>query len=283
MSTRLDTLNETSAPDRLAYQIGLLLGAEDLEAEQRYHRGMLGRALRFLHGHGTAAGLEVRWQEPLAAGDDPDFPEGREEEIVVRPGLAVDRIGRIIEVPRQACIRLSAWLSQQPSADLAQAFHTAVDDGAGGSVDAIVADVFVRYVVCERGKTPAFAEGPFEALDALAPSRLRDGYELRMFLRRENPLPVPESFWPANAADVPAAIFEAWDTANAREQEQLAPLPEHIAGQDSTFVLLGRILIPAAPGGDGTPERTAAPVVVFNLVRRFVYATAALGRLSGLP
>lgn len=282
MATREDTLTERSAPERLAYQLGILLSAEDLTAEQQYHRGMLGRSLRFLHGHGTVAGLRIEWRDEIQPGEDPDFPDGREEEIVVAAGLAVDRIGRMIELPNAACIRLGRWFDQQADDDLAQAFHENTDDGSGGTLNAVVADAFVRHVVCERGKTPAFVQGPFEALDALAPSRLRDGYELRLIPRTEDPLPLPVPLWPDTAADVPQAIFDAWDLANQREQEQLAPLPEHAVGQDTSFVLLGRILIPAA-AGDPRPERAGSPVVVLNLVRRFVYSTAALARLGGLP
>jgi hypothetical protein len=45
----------------------------------------------------------------------------------------------------------------------------------GAPFNGVIADVFLNFVVCERGKTPAFASGPFDALDAIAPSRLRDG------------------------------------------------------------------------------------------------------------
>src|SRR5215212_6233762 len=80
-----------AAPDRVVYALGVLLDAQDFKDEQLYHRGRLARALAYLHGHGTVAGLAVRWDKPLLPGDDPQFPQGREEEIVLKPGLAIDR------------------------------------------------------------------------------------------------------------------------------------------------------------------------------------------------
>ena len=47
----------------------------------------------------------------------------------------------------------------------------------------------------QRGKTPAFAVGPFDATDAVVPSRLRDEYELRLVPRPHGTVvpPVPAS------------------------------------------------------------------------------------------
>src|SRR5258708_794373 len=96
-------------PDRLFYATGILLDAEDFRAEQLYHRGRLSRALAYLHGGGTVAGLRVDWIKPLNPGEDAAFPKGRDEEIVVNPGIAIDRLGRVIEVPTSGCIRLMRW------------------------------------------------------------------------------------------------------------------------------------------------------------------------------
>ena len=82
MSTSTDPLSEkVQSPDRLFFATGVLLDAEDFKAEQLYHRGRLSRALAYLHGYGTVAGLKVEWQPPLEPGTDPDFPAGREEQI----------------------------------------------------------------------------------------------------------------------------------------------------------------------------------------------------------
>ncbi len=127
-------------------------------------------------GCGTVAGLKVEWDEAREPGSE--FPDGREERLVVHPGIAIDRLGRIIEVPRAWCIRLGGWYNAQDVAELRQGLK-------GPPYNGVVADVFVRFVTCERGKTPAFASGPFDALDAVQPSRLRDAHHLGLVIRKD--------------------------------------------------------------------------------------------------
>jgi hypothetical protein len=136
-----------------------------------------------LHGGGTVAGLRVEWVKQLEPGKMPSFPRGRAEEIVVAPGIAVDRLGRVIEVPASACIRLARWYEQQPAAELFKAFHPAKQ---GDPANVVVVDVFIRFYSCERGKTPAFATGPFDALDAVQPSRMREFYKLELVAREHD-------------------------------------------------------------------------------------------------
>ncbi|MCI0744222.1 MAG: hypothetical protein L0Y58_02350 [Verrucomicrobia subdivision 3 bacterium] len=179
MSTRNDPLLERQLPDRLFYATGMLLDQRDFEDEQTYHRNRLARALAYLHGSGTAAGLRVSWAPPIAAGSDPQFPEGREGELELTAGLAIDRLGRLIEVPRRACIRLKRWFDEQEIDRLVAGLHS-------GFYNGVVVDLFIRFVACERGKTPAFASGPFDATNAAVPSRVRDAYELKLFIRPES-------------------------------------------------------------------------------------------------
>src|SRR5262245_17321083 len=94
--------------ERPAYATGILLDAADFTDEQTYHRGRLARALAFVAGGGTAAGLEVVYV--AASGDQP-------EEIQVNAGLAIDRLGRLIEVPRPACLRLANWFTATSAID----------------------------------------------------------------------------------------------------------------------------------------------------------------------
>ena len=297
---RVDPLKaKQQPPDRVFYATGILLDAEDFNAEQNYHRGQLARTLAHLHGSGTAAGLKINWIE---ASSDPETADAQEEEIQVEPGIAVDRLGRLIEVPRPACIRLMRWFDAQSNDDLAQALYTGgeaalvsrVDDAGAvvgtDSIDGVVADLFIRFVVCERGKTPAFASGPFDALDAVQPSRLRDGYELKLLLRKERPLRLPEQVWPAQGALLPNAIFDAWHRTTDRTEIQgqknaseLKPLHEHAAGQDTSFVFLARVVLPAeAVEGNPRPRRTPGDVRIDNHIRPFVYTAGALARVMGL-
>src|SRR6266704_3148631 len=62
--------------------VDTLLTAQHLDADQLdNHRG-LARALAYLHGSGTLAGLEVTWERATG---------GRGERLVVKPGIALDR------------------------------------------------------------------------------------------------------------------------------------------------------------------------------------------------
>ena len=280
MTVRDDELRlTTGAPDRVAYATGVLLDAQDFQAEQLYHRGRLARALSLLFGDGTVAGLEA----VVAA--------GAPARLTVRAGLAIDRVGRLVEVPSDVCLSLDRWYAGQTAGTLDAAMH----ESAGG----VVADVFVRFAVCERGLTPSFAAGPFDATDAVQPSRLRDGYEIRLLPRPEDDLDtrVPPPVWPPIADGTPAErqatlraqVFGAWAarelgaTADDDLRHQLPARPEHLANQDTTAVFLARVTIPAARAVAGQkPVRTGAAPTVRNDDRRFVYAPAALARLAGV-
>lgn len=296
---RADPLSSApEPPDRVHYATGVLLNAEDFEAEQIYHRGRLARALAYLHGSGTVAGLRVEWERALAEGENPQFPRGREERLTVHPGIAIDRLGRIIELQAPACIRLNRWYQGQPPDDLLQALHPrqeplppVADDPYSG----VVADLFISFHPCERGKTPAFAAGPFDALDAVVPSRLRDGSRLELLLRPEDRPPLPRSRWPelgaladaeARTAALRSAIYGAWreGTASWNDDGPL-PLPEHVPGQNPTAVFLARLVLPTDAGFDDVlrPRRTAgATITPDDTARPFVYATDLLAQLAGL-
>jgi hypothetical protein len=303
----LDPLKEKpEPPDRVYYATGVLLDAADFSAEQIYHRGRLARALNYLHGSGTVAGLRVTYQPPQA----PNSAEDLNEELMVEPGVAIDRFGRMIEVPRTACIRLNPWFKGEDAGGLRQSFyenvtvpaHTEKDEDnqdvltPAHQVSGVVADVFIRFAACERGKTPAFACGPFDALDNAKPSRIRDGYKLKLFPRKKsdakdvtNPLPLPETFWPGDKAELHQSIFNLWKRMTARDEtnDNLEQLAEHLAGQDTSYVFLARVIFPTEDlsilENDQRPKRRRGQKVeIINDIRPFVYSTGALARLAGL-
>lgn len=297
-----DPLYARPQPQRPFYATGMLLDAQDFRDEQTYHRGRLAQAIAFLSGGGTLAGLRV-------AHHPQDTTAGTPEEIHVEPGVAVDRLGRLVEVPRPACLRLQRWFDASLAADggdtlrrgaydnLARFLSPRIRAEAGtGDVPAVparavVADVFLRFVACEEGLTPSFATGPFDALDAVATSRLRDAYELLLVARDalDDDFSGLPSLGPdlAAIADLDArraalqdAVLAAW-TASGRsgQQGQLAPLPEHPRDLDTTAVFLARVLLPATP--DDPPQRDGTAVLVDNWSRRFVPSTGLLLRWLG--
>ncbi len=276
-----DPLYAEPAPDRPFYATGMLLDAQDFVDEQTYHRSRLAKALAFGLGSGTLAGLRISYE----AGDAKS-----PEEISVAPGMAVDRLGRMIEIPRPACLRLSRWFDGRMETD-GDALWQASYDKPGQFLSlrasselaaqipsrALVADVYVRFIACEKGFTPSFAAGPFDALDAVSTSRLRDAYELLLLTRvglddsnHGLPSAMPDFTSIPDPADRQAAlqdaVLNAWP---APSKNGLGLLPEQPPTiEDRTAVFLGRVLIPV--NADNPPLRVAGTVLVDNWSRRFL-------------
>ena len=307
IQTRLADPLFSSLPraERPAYATGMLLDAQDFGDEQTYHRGRLARALAFLAGGGTLAGLPV--SHAAAVTPQP-------EEIRVAGGLAVDRLGRLIELPRPACVRLARWYEATRAADDGATLRRAAYDnlarfvsprlaasGATLPARAVVADVFIRFAACEVGLTPSFAAGPFDALNAVSTSRLRDAWELQLIAREGlddsySGLPLP----PGGAAIAPLETDTATSLAARRDAlqdavlgayaalarrsdgtEGLAPAPEHPPTLlDTSAIFLARVLIPVDAADP--PQRTADAPLVDNGARRFLPALALLAQAGGL-
>jgi hypothetical protein len=165
-------------PERLHYAAGVLLDTADFEDEQTYHRAQLGRVLTALFGFGTLAGLRVSATVTAPAGD----AAPASIEVQVAPGLALDRLGRLIEVRRKQCLKVEDWLASRDSVgETVEPQRTAEVRSAVVGVAGfkrLLLDVWLRYRPCAHGRTPAFAAGPFNATDYTVPSRLADGFEI---------------------------------------------------------------------------------------------------------
>jgi hypothetical protein len=150
---------------------------------------------------------------------------------------------------------------------------------------AVVVDVFLSAHDCARAKTPAFAAGPFDALDAVVPARLADSHRLELVSRAEgppDPIPTPSNFWPDPLTETdPAerrrrmleAVLGSWDESGA---DGLTPLAEHVEGHDPAAVLLARVAIPivldsAAPAATRPQLKLDERVSVDNSLRPFVF------------
>lgn len=265
-----DPLLARAAIERVNYATGVLLHADDFRDEQTYHRSRLAAALSYLVGHGTLAGLAVR----APAQDDGDL------HLRVEPGVAIDRYGRLIEVEEPWCTRLERWYAAQDAGALRNAIHLSPNVSVPA---AVVADLFLTLADCARGKTPSFAQGPFDALDALVPSRLAEQPQFELVLRAEGPtsaIPSPANFWhgdSANEEDKLADVLGSYAPgAAAGVDGGLAPFAEHVTGHDPGAVLLARVTIPVVvdPGTDPTmpPQRDPAErIQVDNRVRPFIH------------
>ena len=323
-STTVDPIAQQPLAERPVYATGMLLDAQDFLDEQTYHRGRLARALAFVAGGGTLAGLRVGHEPAVSAEEADEDNPARPEEIRVEAGLAVDRLGRLIELPRAACLRVARWFDAERARNggdgLVQAAYTtperflsaravaeaAMPDAVPVPPRAVVADVFLRFIACPRGLTPAFAAGPFDALNAVSVSRLRDAYELHLVpragldddfsglpspagatllpgeteaeaLAREAAMGNPEADLDERRAALQDAVLQSY---TRREDGTLAPGPEHPTGVDPSAVFVARVLIPV-DAGDAT-VRSGSGVLVDNFGRRFLPGAGVLARWSGL-
>jgi hypothetical protein len=283
-SAATDPLEQNAAPERVNYATGVMLDAQDFLDEQTYHRARLARALKYLDGMGTIAGLGV---VPPPAAD-------AELTLRVDPGLALDRFGRLVELQAPSCLRLARWFADQTTSTLRAATHQAPRAGMDAGV---IADVFLSWHACDRAKTPAFAAGPFDALDAIVPARLADCFQLKLLPRKESTalpegggpapsLPAPANFWPdiATIADPAArrtqmlqAVIGSWrEGSDFRTADGLNPLREHVSGEDPSAVLLARVFVPVtlaagAPSDTRPVLRTDIRVVADNSLRPFIF------------
>ena len=261
-----DPLAAGGQPERVNYATGVLLQAEDFRDEQTYHRGRLATALTHLLGHGTLAGL--RAVAPAS--------EDNELELRVEPGVAIDRFGRLIEVVEPWCIRLARWFAAQDTGALRAAVHRA--DGEPVPVG-IVADLFLSLADCGCGKTPSFAQGPFDALDALVPARLAEQPRFELVLRVETNAPSPRNDWPAasaSLADRRAAVLDSYRPRSGAGDDGLPLLVEQVDGHDRSAIFLARIAVPVtiaadSPSGERPLLDLSKPVAADNDLRPFIF------------
>ncbi|WP_257446360.1 hypothetical protein [Archangium lipolyticum] len=320
MGSPKDPLLENEATDRTYYATGVLLDTTDFVAEQSYHRGRLARALSALHGIGTASGLSVTYEpHHKVSPDDPtDLAKAKEVgEIVVSPGIAIDPLGRLVEVTTKSCIRVKRWYEGQEPSKLVRRLDEHFNVGPSAvdlPEEGVVADLFLRFRVYERGWTPAMASGLYDATDAVSPARLRDGYELRLVPRGEqgqNPPSVPPSPWPlpdggktwperpeenqdpaTRVSDLKKAILSSWHPGRPALLDKLWSsnfLPHelryenNLPVEDPAWVFLARVVIGVTGNADssGRSNRTGV-VAVDNEMRPFAVTVAALARWLGI-
>jgi hypothetical protein len=293
MATPTDTLtlNPPLSPQRVYYSTGRMLGVEDFQADQDYHRGRLARALVQLYGTGTVSGMLVQTD----GNADPT-----QLELQVTAGMAIDRVGRIIEVPGTVCIVLNNWLTQ-----LVQAWQNQITNPVPGQTALpdpnlairdgknLMCDVFATFVPCTRGLTPCFAsEDDYDATDAFAANRWLDSFAMQLVLRTDINTPVtPVDPWKTSGA-LPSSGANLTAANEATLQNLLlaasagpsAGAVEYPPGFDTSSVFLARVLIPATKGTPGQPPtwNLSPTISIDNNSRLFVYPAALLARLSGL-
>lgn len=283
-----ELLSNVGVPERVNYAAGVLLDDQDFFSEQSYVRSRLARALAGLYGSGTIAGLAVS----CAADSNPD------REVDVAPGLAMDRLGRLIEIRRSQCLRLVQWFEYQATLEesrRAEVLSALVADPDSAGKKRIFLDVSLRFAICPHGKTPAFASGPFNSTDYVVTSRLADAFELTLDLAplAGDGTPFgPQSALPAlddklaEIAALPAeqrpaarrkwavdAALAAWPAPDPSDPTRLLKLQEQRRAADWLKVLLARLTVPVAQDTNEAPPKVdlTRTIVVDNYLRPVVF------------
>lgn len=147
------------------YVFGMLLGVEELKAEQGYHRGKGWLHNAWLHGAGVVWGLDVTLSPA----------SGASSELRVSPGLGLDAAGRELHLTEPQCVVLADWYAKhRDDAGMTRRAPTSSQE----QVDLHVVAVFRA---CLGRDIPAIMEPCRGSAADVAPSR---AYELlRLDLR----------------------------------------------------------------------------------------------------
>jgi hypothetical protein len=141
----------------LQFHFGMLLGVDDFETGQAYHRGKSRLHNAWLHREGVVWGLKVSFNP--------------RDELVVDPGFALDAAGRELHLDRQACLDLGKWyVAHKDDPDFTFA------DANGGKKFSV--HVVAKFKACLMRPVPAIVEPCAGAQTDTAYSRVFETVEL---------------------------------------------------------------------------------------------------------
>lgn len=150
----------------LRYHFGMLLGVNDFETEQGYHRAKMRLHNAWLHGEGVVWGFDARLDQQAV-------------EVRVTPGLALDAAGHELHLEADACVNLGRWFDKHRQ-----------DPGfvVGGTADEPTFDahIVIRFKACLTRQVPALLEPCDNAGTGTAYSRVFETVEI---LLRPNAAP----------------------------------------------------------------------------------------------
>ncbi len=245
----------------LRYHFGMLLGVDDFETEQAYHRAKMRLHNAWLHGEGVIWGLGVRFDQPAG-------------EVRVTPGLALDAAGHELHLEADACVNLGQWFDKHrddPGFTISGTASEPVFD----------AHVVVRFKACLTQQVPALLEPCDNAGTGTAYSRVFETVELLL-----RPNLAPERVFPYHrlrlmfGLDAPRKKDNSNDPTDTDKAvlDELAAIPS-LPGEQQTaatlaafrrFAALDEIDLKPAVSEDGArtllfPGPDDAPVVLANL------------------
>ncbi|MCI5224348.1 MAG: hypothetical protein D3924_17185, partial [Candidatus Electrothrix sp. AR4] len=149
----------------LLVHFGMLLGVDDFETIDSYHRGKMRLHNAWLHRQGTVWGRTSL----------------DEDQIRVSPGLAVDGLGRELYLDRPACLDIGAWYEEhmdEPEVEDAVAAAELTEEERTLGTIRFDTHVVIRFRACLGRQVPALTEPCDDSGSGTAYSRVFETAEL---------------------------------------------------------------------------------------------------------
>ena len=226
----------------LRYQFGMLLGVDDFETEQAYHRGKTRLHNAWLHRDGVVWGLDVQL-------------DTAHNQIKVTPGLALDPAGHELHLDATACVDVTKWYDAH-SKDAG--FKQTAIAGGGVKFDAYVV---IAFQACLTRQVPAMME-PCQNSNGTDTAYSRVSETVKLSLLNGIPDAVAPPYWrlrllfglttvPAGGGTVTPAQQEVIDARNLILGLPLSDQPQAYLKAFRKFAALDEIELQPANGPDG--------------------------------
>jgi hypothetical protein len=187
MATDPSDLLPLSPFNSLRYHFGMLLGVDDFETEQAYHRAKMRLHNSWLHREGVVWGFGVTV----------DAARG---EILVRPGLALDAVGHELHLDGDHCINVGEWFSKHEK-----------DPGFDIRREGFEAHVVICFKACLNRQVPALMEPCGNGGSSTEYSRVSETLEIRLLPGR-----APERVYPYHRLRLMFGLVEAATSSPAK-------------------------------------------------------------------
>ncbi|HLM66003.1 MAG TPA: hypothetical protein VK358_00680, partial [Longimicrobium sp.] len=226
---------------RVNYTLGLVLGVDEFQQDQLYHAAGRRGHNRLLHGYGTVWGLAVG-----AASENGD------PEIQVDPGIAIDPCGREICVADRMCVKLTRWIDRHRT--VLEALYPQP------AAQPIPLAVVLCHRECPTDTVPVPGEPCRTQEDAMAASRIRESFELKLALRDDAPWGSPPAAAPTGLtvfrlSQPEEQAVRAFGLILARVQSTT----DELLGHDGEATLLAAVHALRDAAGEGTLASPPAP------------------------
>lgn len=164
-------------PFRSLYvHFGMLLGVDDFQTIDAYHRGKVWLHNTWLHGSGVVWGLDVSLPEK-----DSDEGPVLNGEVRVEAGCALDNQGRELYLHKAACLDLAKWYAKYQ--DEPSVIDAAVLDEESGEVT-FDGYITLEFHACLARQVPALSENCDSSSATTAYSRVDQTVQVKMHAGR---------------------------------------------------------------------------------------------------